>query len=281
MLKIQPYQTQRIQHGNNLITCNVTSNSKAQCFWSRILSPLASVKSLLSSITEFMFSTHRASTSLSNTMYLRSFLSVGLLISRKIQDSRPSVQSRVTGSSVPYSSTTVHALAFITYSLVGILRLQGIVVQWNELTENGRGQWPGTWEKSGREGFGRQKRKGERGGTEFLRRRKVGENSKLSYFTKFLVDCEFTMLEDIEISSIWIYQEKSQTISNTTHTRKKTVQSKNQNLLTMFLFPFVVVVVVLWSMYSKLCDILWMDGRFPLSNYLTADLEKFSNCFCD
>ena len=107
-----------------------TSNNRAQCFCKRILSPLASVNSLLSSITEFIFSTHRASTSLSKTIYLRSFLSVGLLISRKMQDNNPSVQSLVTGSSVPYSSTTVHALAFITYSLVEIPRLKEEKTYW-------------------------------------------------------------------------------------------------------------------------------------------------------
>lgn len=47
-----------------------TSNSRAQWFCKRILSPLARVRSLLSSITEFIFSTHRASTSPSNRMYL-------------------------------------------------------------------------------------------------------------------------------------------------------------------------------------------------------------------
>jgi hypothetical protein len=78
-----------------------TSKRSAQCFCSRILSPFANVSNLLSSITEFIFSTHSASTSPSNTIYFRSFFSVGLLMSRNIQDKRPSVQSRVTGSRVP------------------------------------------------------------------------------------------------------------------------------------------------------------------------------------
>ena len=84
-----------------------TSKSRAQCFWSRIRSPLARVRSLLSSMTEFMFSTHRASTSPSNRMYFLSFLSVGLLISRKMFDNNPSVQSLVVGSRIPYNSMTL------------------------------------------------------------------------------------------------------------------------------------------------------------------------------
>lgn len=66
---------------------------------------------MLSSITEFMFSIHSASTSPSRSMYLRSSLpeSSGRLISRKILLRRPSVQSRVVGSSVPYNSMTVQA----------------------------------------------------------------------------------------------------------------------------------------------------------------------------
>jgi len=40
-----------------------TSNSSLQWFCSRMRSPLGSVSSRLSSITEFMFSTHTASTS--------------------------------------------------------------------------------------------------------------------------------------------------------------------------------------------------------------------------
>ena len=104
----------------------VTSNRSAQCFCSRILSPLANVSSLLSSMTEFIFSTHNASTSPSKTIYLRSFFSVGLLMSRNMQDNRPSVQSRVTGSRVPYSSITEQALAFSVYSFVGIPNLEKI-----------------------------------------------------------------------------------------------------------------------------------------------------------
>ena len=66
---------------NEYIIILPTSKSRAQCFCRRIRSPFAKVKRRLSSITEFMFSTHKASTSPSNTMYLFSFLSVGLLIS--------------------------------------------------------------------------------------------------------------------------------------------------------------------------------------------------------
>ena len=95
-----------------------TSTKSAQCFCSLILSPLANVNSLLSSITEFMFSTQRASTSPSNRIYLRSFLSVGLLMSLNILDKSPSVQSLVIGSRIPYSSTTVTAFGLRVYSLV-------------------------------------------------------------------------------------------------------------------------------------------------------------------
>lgn len=97
----------------------ITSNNIAQCFCRRILSPLARVKSLLSSMTEFMFSTHNASTSPSYTMYFLSFLSVGLLISLKIFERSPSVQSRVTGSRIPYRSITDRSLGLITNNLVG------------------------------------------------------------------------------------------------------------------------------------------------------------------
>merc|ERR1719183_609180 len=49
-----------------------TSNSMEQVGkLSLMRSPLGRVSSLLSSITEFMFSTHNASTSPSYTMYLR------------------------------------------------------------------------------------------------------------------------------------------------------------------------------------------------------------------
>mmetsp|Transcript_30427 Transcript_30427/g.76191 ORF Transcript_30427/g.76191 Transcript_30427/m.76191 type:complete len:251 (+) Transcript_30427:6930-7682(+) len=96
--------------------------SKISLTWStrRMRSPLGSVRSLLSSITEFIFSTHTASTSPSNTTYLHSSLSggSGRLSSRKIFDSKPSVQSRVSGSSVPYSSATVCALGLTMCSLV-------------------------------------------------------------------------------------------------------------------------------------------------------------------
>lgn len=86
-----------------------TSNKRAQWLRSRIRSPLAKVRSLLSSITEFIFSIQRASTSPSNKMYLRSGLSVGLLTSLKMLERRPSVQSLVSGSNTPYSSITEHA----------------------------------------------------------------------------------------------------------------------------------------------------------------------------
>ena len=95
-----------------------TSNNKAQCFCRRIRSPFARVSNRLSSMTEFMFSTHRASTSPSNTMYLRSFFSVGLFISRKMFESNPSVQSRVFGSRIPYNSMTLRSLGLIVKSLV-------------------------------------------------------------------------------------------------------------------------------------------------------------------
>ena len=68
--------------------------------------------------------TYSASTSPSKTMYFLSGLSDGLLISLNMLDNKPSVQSRVTGSRIPYSSMTVHALGFITYSLVGNFNLR-------------------------------------------------------------------------------------------------------------------------------------------------------------
>ena len=88
---------------------------------SRIRSPLGSVSSLLSSITEFMFSTHSASTSESYTMYRRSSRpsGTGLFMSRKMFESSPSVQSRVTGSSTPYSSEMGIDLGLIVKSFVG------------------------------------------------------------------------------------------------------------------------------------------------------------------
>lgn len=67
----------------------LTSNSSAQCFCSRIRSPLARVSRRLSSITEFIFSTHKASTSPSNRIYFLSSLSVGLLMYRKMELSKP------------------------------------------------------------------------------------------------------------------------------------------------------------------------------------------------
>ena len=50
----------------------ITSNSNLQWDCRRMRSPLGRVSSLLSSITLFMFSTHTASTSPSNTRYLAS-----------------------------------------------------------------------------------------------------------------------------------------------------------------------------------------------------------------
>jgi hypothetical protein len=47
---------------------SATSNSSFTCGCRRMRSPFGSVSSLLSSITLFMFSTHTASTSPSNTM---------------------------------------------------------------------------------------------------------------------------------------------------------------------------------------------------------------------
>ena len=75
----------QVQFENKDVSILPTSNRRAQCFCRRIRSPFAKVKRRLSSITEFMFSTHRASTSPSNTMYLFSFLSVGLLISLQLK----------------------------------------------------------------------------------------------------------------------------------------------------------------------------------------------------
>ena len=114
-----PIFSQKTQHRYSIESdVFFTSNNIAQCFWRRIRSPLAKVSSLLSSMTEFMFSTHNASTSPSYTMYFRSFLSVGLLISLKMLERRPSVQSLVIGSRIPYSSITLRSLGFIVYSLV-------------------------------------------------------------------------------------------------------------------------------------------------------------------
>lgn len=89
----------------------LTSNNNALWGNSRMRSPLANVNSLLSSMTEFMFSIHRASTSPSNNIYFLAglFSGMGLFISRNMLDSRPSVQSLVTRSKKPYSSTTVQA----------------------------------------------------------------------------------------------------------------------------------------------------------------------------
>ena len=95
-----------------------TSKRSAQWRCSRIRSPLASVSSRLSSMTEFIFSTQSASTSPSKTKYFRSFLSVGLLMSRKMFDRSPSVQSLVFGSRTPYSSTTLRSFGLIVYSFV-------------------------------------------------------------------------------------------------------------------------------------------------------------------
>ena len=71
-------------------------------------------------MTEFMFSTHSASTSPSNTMYRASFWSdlSGSFKSRNILDSKPSFQSRVTGFSTPYSSDTCSAFGFNENSFV-------------------------------------------------------------------------------------------------------------------------------------------------------------------
>ena len=89
---------------------------------SRMRSPLGSVSSLLSSMTEFMFSTHTASTSPSYTMYRRSGLSsgTGLFMSRKMLERRPSVQSRVAGSRLPYSSEMGCAFGLITNCFEGM-----------------------------------------------------------------------------------------------------------------------------------------------------------------
>mmetsp|Transcript_33746 Transcript_33746/g.73750 ORF Transcript_33746/g.73750 Transcript_33746/m.73750 type:complete len:202 (-) Transcript_33746:421-1026(-) len=100
---------------------SATSKSSLQWSVTRMRSELGSVSSLLSSITEFMFSTHTASTSPSSTIHLRSSLSglgSGLFTSRKMLLSSPSVQSRVSGSITPYSSATLCALGLSTYSLV-------------------------------------------------------------------------------------------------------------------------------------------------------------------
>ena len=118
-------RTSETDNGCNQTPHRPTSTSSAQCFCSLILSPLASVSNLLSSMTEFMLSTHSVSTSPSNKMYLRSFLSVGLLTSRKMFERRPSVQSRVMGSSTPYSSTTVVAFGFNANSFVARPSLYG------------------------------------------------------------------------------------------------------------------------------------------------------------
>ena len=85
-----------------------TSKSSLHQLLSRMRSPFGSVRSLLSSITLFMFSTHTASTSPSKMMYRSSSLpgGRGLAISRKVLESSPSVQSRVSGSRTPYSSDT-------------------------------------------------------------------------------------------------------------------------------------------------------------------------------
>ena len=99
---------------------SATSNSSLTWSTKRIRSPFGNVSSLLSSITEFMFSTHTASTSPSKTMYRNSSLSGGngRVSSRKMFDKSPSVQSRVSGSSSPYSSDTVCALGFTMCSFV-------------------------------------------------------------------------------------------------------------------------------------------------------------------
>mmetsp|Transcript_10268 Transcript_10268/g.34023 ORF Transcript_10268/g.34023 Transcript_10268/m.34023 type:complete len:332 (-) Transcript_10268:24-1019(-) len=103
-----------------------TSNSMEQVGkLSLMRSPLGRVSSLLSSITEFMFSTHNASTSPSYTMYLRSSRpsATGLFMSRKMFESSPSVQSRVAGSSTPYSSSMLMDFGLSTKSFVGSPRL--------------------------------------------------------------------------------------------------------------------------------------------------------------
>lgn len=58
------------------------------------------------------------------TTYLRSFLSVGLLISRKMLESKPSVQSLVVGSKMPYNSITLIAFGFNVNSFVNNPSLQ-------------------------------------------------------------------------------------------------------------------------------------------------------------
>mmetsp|Transcript_3414 Transcript_3414/g.6493 ORF Transcript_3414/g.6493 Transcript_3414/m.6493 type:complete len:262 (-) Transcript_3414:1159-1944(-) len=100
-----------------------TSNNNAHVGCTRIRSPLGRVSNLLSSMTEFIFSTHSASTSPSKRTYLRSrsapSLSDTLLMVRKMLENSPSVQVRVMGSNTPYSSLMCWALAFTTKIFVG------------------------------------------------------------------------------------------------------------------------------------------------------------------
>lgn len=70
LINTSRFLTQRKTAVPNYFSSPLASKSRAQCAWSRMRSPLASVSSLLSSITEFMFSTHKASTSPSNNIYL-------------------------------------------------------------------------------------------------------------------------------------------------------------------------------------------------------------------
>ena len=122
------------------LTLESTSKSRATCLCRRIRSPLASVNSRLSSITEFMFSTHRASTSPSKTKYFRSFLSVGLLISRNMLDNSPSVQSLVFGSSTPYSSTTLRSFGLMVYNFVVSPNLR-----WQQRMNKWMSEWMSEW----------------------------------------------------------------------------------------------------------------------------------------
>ena len=82
---------------------SATSKSNLQWSTSRMRSPLGRVRSLLSSITEFIFSTHTASTSPSNTIHRTSSRpgGSGLHRVRKWLERTPSVQSRVSGSISP------------------------------------------------------------------------------------------------------------------------------------------------------------------------------------
>ena len=90
-----------------------TSNSMRICTLSLMRSEFARHSVMLSSSTVFMFSIHSASIGPSNTVHMRSSVSVATL-RRMMVDARPSVHSCVSSLNSPYSSPMEMHFGFST-----------------------------------------------------------------------------------------------------------------------------------------------------------------------